>query len=49
MSAPSVRVDSVREERRRDLQDLIHISKEGLVGDVNIKGPWAVETARWWS
>lgn len=36
-------------ERRGALQDLIHISKEGLVGDVNIKGPWAVETARWWS
>lgn len=36
-------------ERRGALQDLILISKEGLVGDVNIKGPWAVETARWWS
>lgn len=36
-------------ERRGALQDLIHISKERLVGDVNIKGPWAVETARWWS
>lgn len=36
-------------ERRGALLDLILISKEGLVGNVNIKGPWAVETARWWS
>jgi len=36
LSAPSVRVDSVRYERRGALLDLIHISKEGLVGYVNI-------------